>query len=154
MNRHGFAGGGSLLLVPIIAGLARLHFDVEMLDLLPANVPAVQGLKLYQQHFANARELIVTVRAPDREDRRTSREIHRRKLLQRETNLVADATWQPPWLEHPEQTAELIAYLWLNQPPETFATLAAQLSETNLARFSPRRATNWPPRFRPMKLPS
>ena len=106
-----------LLLLPIIAGLARLHFDVEVLDLLPANVPAVQGLKLYQQHFANARELIVTVKATNREAaEQAAKSIT--ENLQRATNLVADATWQPPWLEHPDQTAELIAYLWLNQPPE------------------------------------
>src|SRR5271154_2683614 len=120
-----------LLLVPVVAGLARLHLDAEMLDLLPAGIPAVQGLKIYQQHFTDARELIVTVRAPDRETAG-----HAAKTiadhLQRATNLVATVTWQPPWLEHPEQTAELIAYLWLNQPPEKFAGLAAQLSETNL----------------------
>ena len=121
-----------LLLVPIIAGLARLHFDVEMLDLLPADVSAVQGLKIYQQHFTDARELIVTVRAPDRESAEsTAKSIA--ENLQRATNLVATVTWQPPWLEHPEQTAELIAYLWLNQPPKKFAQMAAQLSETNLA---------------------
>ena len=120
-----------LLLIPIAAGLARLHFDVEVLDLLPANVPAVQGLKLYQQHFANARELIVTVKAPDRE----AAELAAKSIaesLQRATNLVAAATWQPPWLEHPDQTAELIAYLWLNHSPEAFADFAAHLSETNL----------------------
>jgi predicted exporter/lauroyl/myristoyl acyltransferase len=123
-----------LLLIPIIAGLARLHFDVEVLDLLPSNVSAVQGLKLYQQHFANARELIVTVKASDREAaEQAAKSIA--ENLQRATNLVADATWQPPWLEHPEQTAELIAFLWLNQPPEQFANLAAQLSETNLANI-------------------
>ncbi len=120
-----------LLLVPIIAGLARLHLDVEMLDLLPAQVPAVQGLKIYQQHFADARELIVTVRAPDREAaEHTAKAIA--ENLQPATNLVATVTWQPPWQEHPEQTAELIAYLWLNQPPEKFAHLVRQLSETNL----------------------
>jgi hypothetical protein len=52
--------------------------------------------------------------------------------LRQETNLVADATWQPPWLEHPEQMAELIGYLWLNQPPEVFGQLADRLAETNL----------------------
>ena len=52
-------------LIPIILGFARLHFDVEVLDLLPAGVPAVQGLKMYQQHFTNARELLITVQAPD-----------------------------------------------------------------------------------------
>ena len=123
-----------LILIPIALGLARLHFDVEVLDLLPANVPAVQGLKIYQQHFANARELIVTVKAQNPE----SAEIAARSIaenLRVETNLVSDATWQPPWLEHPDQTAELIAYLWLNQPPEKFANLAAQLSETNLTNI-------------------
>ena len=131
MNRHWFRWWWLLLLVPIIAGLARLHLDTEMLDLLPAKVPAVQGLKLYQQHFTDARELIITVRAADRETtERTARAIA--DNLSRTTNLVATVTWQPPWLEHPEQTAELIAYLWLNQPPETFAQLAGQLSGTNL----------------------
>ena len=121
-----------LLLVPIIAGLARLQLDVEMLDLLPSKVPAVQGLKIYQQHFTDARELIVTVRAPDREAAgRTAKSIA--DQLQRATNLVATVTWQPPWSEHPGQTAELIAYLWLNQPPENFAQLAGRLSATNLA---------------------
>ncbi|MFZ0828762.1 MAG: MMPL family transporter [Verrucomicrobiia bacterium] len=133
MNRRWFRWWWLALLVPIIAGLARLHFDAEMLDLLPANIPAVQGLKIYQQHFTDARELIVTVRAPDRETaEQAAKSIA--KSLQGETNLVADATWQPPWLEHPGQTAELIAYLWLNQPPETFAHLAAQLSEPNLVQ--------------------
>ncbi len=131
MNRHCFRWWWLLLLVPIIAGLARLHLDAEMLDLLPAKVPAVQGLKIYQQHFTDARELIITVRAADRETaERTARAIA--DNLSRTTNLVATVTWQPPWLEHPEQTAELIAYLWLNQPPETFAQLAGQLSGTNL----------------------
>ena len=120
-----------LLLVPIVAGLARLHFDVEVLDLLPANVPAVQGLKIYQHHFANARELIVTVKAPNSEIAVTTAKSIAEKL-RAETNLVSDATWQPPWLEHPDQTGELIAYLWLNQPPEMFQHLAENLSETNL----------------------
>ena len=119
------------LLVPIIAGLARLHFDAEVLDLLPANIPAVEGLKLYQEHFANASELIIGVQAPDR-DAAEQAAATIAKSLARETNLIADATWRPPWLEHPEQTAQLIGYLWLNQPPEVFAHLATRLAETNL----------------------
>ena len=54
-----------LLLIPVAAGVARLRFDAEVLDLLPGNVPAVAGLKLYQQHFTNARELILTLQAAD-----------------------------------------------------------------------------------------
>jgi hypothetical protein len=120
------------LLLPMAAGLARLHFDADVLSLLPARIPAVQGLKIYQQHFANSRELILTVHAADAEAAKSAAQSIAGHLRQ-ESDLVADATWQPPWLEHPEQMAELIAYLWLNQPPEVFGQLAERLAETNLA---------------------
>ncbi|HXE43113.1 MAG TPA: hypothetical protein VN516_08820, partial [Candidatus Baltobacteraceae bacterium] len=120
-----------LFVIPIVAGLARLHFDTEVLDLLPANVPAVQGLKIYQQHFSNSREIIVTVKAPDAEIATTAAKSIADKLTA-QTNLISSVTWQPPWQEHPDQTAELIAYLWLNQPPEVFQQFANRLSETNL----------------------
>jgi predicted RND superfamily exporter protein len=111
--------------------MARLRFDAEVLDLFPAEVPAVEGLKLYQQHFINARELIITVYAPKSEiTEATAQTVAQRLRL--ETNLVSNVTWQPPWLEHPEQIAELIAHLWLNQPPEVFGQLANRLAEANL----------------------
>lgn len=121
-----------LLVPPMIVGLTRLHFDAELLNLLPSDVAAVKGLKLYQQHFANARELIITVRTPSSETAEAIAGSIGVKL-RRATNLVTDVTWQPPWLEHPEQTAELIAHLWLNQPPEIFAQLGQRLAQTNLA---------------------
>ena len=121
-----------LLLVPLVAGLARLHFDVEVLNLLPGDVPAVQGLKLYQQKFANAGELILTVRAPDGETTEAAaRELA--AVLAEHKPLVKQATWQPPWLEHPGQAAELVAHLWLNQPPEVFGALTNRLAPANLA---------------------
>src|SRR5437016_9679702 len=116
-----------LLLVPLILGVTRLRFDVEVLDLLPDNLKAVQGLKLYQQHFANARELIITLHAPDAEQA-TSAARAIAEHLRQETNLVSSVNWQPPWLEHPEQSAELIGYLWLNQPPEIFRELSNRLA--------------------------
>ena len=121
----------AILIIPVAAGFARLHFDADVLGLLPPNIPAVQGLKLYQEHFSNSRELIITVRAPDAESAQSAAQTVATKLSEN-TNLVAAATWQPPWLEHPEQMAELIAYLWLNQPPNIFNRLANSLSETNL----------------------
>src|SRR5437763_8378586 len=89
-----------LLLIAIGVGIYRLRFDVEVLNLLPAGEPVVEGLKLFQQHFANARELIITVRAPESDAaEQTARWLAER--LRPETNLVARATWEPPWLEHP-----------------------------------------------------
>lgn len=131
MNRRRIHWWLLLLLVPVGIGLARLRFDAEILDLLPSNVPAVQGLKLYQDHFSNARQLIVTVNAPTA----GAAESAARALaesLRGQTNLVEDVTWQPPWLEHPEQMAELLASLWYNQPPDIFNRLAVRLAETNL----------------------
>jgi len=124
--------GWWLLLLGLLAiGVARLRFDAEVLNLLPDNVPAVQGLKLFEKHFTNARELIITVTATNAELAETATRAIAGRLRQ-QTNLVTEVIWQPPWLEHPEQTAELIAHLWLNQPPEAFAQLADRLAETNL----------------------
>ncbi len=119
-----------LLLIPLALGLARLRFDVEVLNLLPGNLPVVQGLKLFQQHFASAEELIITLDG----DAAESTEASARALvehLRTKTNLVGSAMWQSPWNEHPEQAAELAAAVWLNQPPEAFTALATRLTGTN-----------------------
>jgi uncharacterized protein len=116
-----------LLLLP---GLFRLRFDVDVLNLLPENVPAVQGLKLHQKYFANANELIITIRAADAEaTERAARSVA--EQLRQHADLVRGVIWQAPWMENPAQSAELIAYLWLNQPPEKFGELTNRLSEAN-----------------------
>jgi predicted RND superfamily exporter protein/lauroyl/myristoyl acyltransferase len=120
-----------LLLVLLGLGLSRLRFDPEILNLLPTDQPTVQGLKLYQAHFANARELIITLRAPDGElAERLAGALAKR--LRQETNLIAGVSWQAPWMEHPEQAAEIVACLWFNQPPESFGTLTNRLAPEHL----------------------
>ena len=120
------------LLIPLALGLWRLRFDVEVLHLLPGNSPVVQGLKFYQENFSDARQLILTVRAPEAD----AAEHAARALavtLRRATNLAAEVTWRPGWEEHPDQSAELVAYLWLNQPPEVFGALTNRFAPANLA---------------------
>ena len=120
-----------LLAVPAAIGLWHVRIDVEMLNLLPPDQPAVQGLKLYQQYFANARELIITIRAPEAEEaERVAGALAVR--LRRETNLVAGVSWQPPWMEQPAQVAEVVACLWFNQPPESFSALSNRLAPGHL----------------------
>lgn len=121
----------TILVIPVAIGFATLHFDADVLSLLPPGIPAVQGLKLYQEHFSNSRQLIVTLHAGDAESARAAAKSIA-TALQQNSNLVTGATWQPPWLEDPAQMAELIAYLWLNQPPDVLARLAHNLAETNL----------------------
>jgi uncharacterized protein len=112
-------------------GLSRLRLDTQVLNLLPESLPSVQGLRLYEEHFANANELLVVLKGED-----PSRlQLAARELAARFrslTNTVSDAFWTPPWLEHPEQTAELTAYLWLNQPTNFFADLIERLAHQNL----------------------
>jgi predicted RND superfamily exporter protein/lauroyl/myristoyl acyltransferase len=121
-----------LLGVLVSAGIARLRLDVDVLDLLPDDVPVVHGLKLYQRNFTDSSELLLTVRGPDA----AKAEAATRSLtmaLRGETNLVSGVVWEPVWLEHPSQAAELIAYLWLNQAPADFAALTNRLSSSNIA---------------------
>jgi predicted RND superfamily exporter protein/predicted LPLAT superfamily acyltransferase len=120
-----------LLVVAVCLGLARLRFDVDILDLLPPDEPTVQGLKLYQQHFTNARELVVTLRAPESDPaERLAGELAAH--LRQQTNLVEDVTWQPPWMERPDQLGELLGWLWFNQPPGDFAALTNRLAPDQL----------------------
>jgi predicted RND superfamily exporter protein/lauroyl/myristoyl acyltransferase len=120
-----------ILAVLAVIGTWRVRIDVEMLNLLPPDQPAVQGLKLYQQYFANARELIITLRAPDAEKAERLAGALATQLRE-ETNLVAGVSWQPPWMEQPVQVAELVAWLWLSQPPETFRALSNRLAAGHL----------------------
>jgi uncharacterized protein len=121
----------ALLVVAVAAGFCRLRFDVDVLNLLPPDEPTVQGLKLYQQHFANSRELVITLRAPEAEQaERLAKELAAR--LRQETNLIAAVSWQPPWVDEPGQMAELLACLWLSQPPESFAALTNRLAPDQL----------------------
>ncbi|MSU35474.1 MAG: hypothetical protein EXS36_10235 [Pedosphaera sp.] len=104
---------------------------MDILDLLPPDETTVQGLKLYQHHFTNARELIVTLRAPEAEQaERLAGELAVR--LRQHPNLVEEVTWQPPWMETPEQLGELLGWLWFNQPEEFFGTLINRLAPDRL----------------------
>ena len=120
-----------LLGVAVCLGLWRLRFDADILDLLPPDEPTVQGLKLYQQYFSNARELVITIRASDA-DRAERLAGALAARLRQQTNRVAGVTWQPPWMEAPEQMAELLGCLWFNQPPESFAALTNRLAPDQL----------------------
>ena len=120
-----------LLIVAVGLGFWRLRFDVDILNLLPPDEPTVQGLKLYQQHFTNARELVITLRAQEAEQaERLAGALAVR--LRQQTNLVASVSWQPPWMENPAQMGELLGWFWFNQPPGDFAALTNRLAASQL----------------------
>jgi predicted exporter/lauroyl/myristoyl acyltransferase len=86
---------------------------------------------LQQKYFANARELLVTVRSSDPE---ISRQVASNLVvhLLADTNLVRDARWQAPWLQNPGDAARNLGWIWLQQPPSAFNELAERLSTNHL----------------------
>jgi predicted RND superfamily exporter protein len=120
-----------ILILAVGLGFWRLRFDVDVLDLLPSDEPTVQGLKLYEKHFTNARELVVSLRAGDAAlAEKLAASLADR--LRQQTNLVAEVSWQAPWMEHPEQLGELLACVWLSQPSADFSALTNRFTPDKL----------------------
>lgn len=113
------------IILMVVGGL-RLRFDVEVLNLLPRQLPEVQGLRLYNEHFSDARELVVTVAGPDRETAAHAAQTIGESLRIR-PNLVSQAHWKTPWQEDPGQLGSLLGYLWKNAPPGELEQLAERL---------------------------
>ena len=122
---------GLAFLALIIGGLARLRFDADILSLLPRSLPAVRGLQLQQKHFANARELLVTIACESPEPGRIAASNIVARLLG-QTNLVRDARWEAPWLQSPRDAAHNLGWMWLQQPPAVFNELAERLTSNHI----------------------
>lgn len=119
------------LLIPAGVGLARLRLDVEILNLLPERLGVSRGLKIHQRAFSDAKELVVTVEGKDPEVVEAAAK-GLAELLRQDTQQVERVNWQPAWQENPRQAAELIGYLWLNQPPEAFRSFSDRLMPEHL----------------------
>lgn len=140
--------GWLLLIVPLLAGVARLRLDVEILNLLPAGLPVVEGLKLHLKHFSDARELIIAVEASDAESTEsTARALA--QMLREHPDLVDAVIWQPGWMGDPRDAMEIVAYTWMNQPPTLFGAWTNQLApahvDERLAETRERLATSLSP---------
>lgn len=112
-------------------GLSRLRFDTEVLNLLPPGLSVAEGLKQHQRNFTDARQLLVTVEAASATEAAAAA-ARIAETLRLRTNLVANVDWQPPWVEHPGEMAEILAYLRLQQSPDSFAALEARLDPARL----------------------
>lgn len=125
--------GWLLGLAPLLGlGLARLCLDADVLNLLPARLPEVRGLQLHQRYFAPETELVILVAALEAEAaEQAARSLA--EALRRAPSVVDAAHWQPPGAEDPAAAAALLAWFWINQPPEIFQVLADRLEPGPLA---------------------
>jgi predicted exporter len=113
-----------LLILSAIVGLAvfsakTIEFDTDPLNLLPEDMPEVSGLRLYQEHFGQDIDLILTIEGEDPFDVEDATRSLAESLTSAK-NLVERADWQPPGMDDLSLYGELLAYAWLNAPPEDF----------------------------------
>lgn len=135
--RHPVRTIACLLLAGALAILllaSREQFDSDILALLPANVPAVEGLKIYQHEFAQARELAFFFESP--EDPAILQEF--RTFF---TGRLAEQPWVVRWMDAPptempgavRSLVPFAAPLLLNLPPEEFQNQLRSLEPGALA---------------------
>lgn len=115
----------ALLILATGLGLSRIRVDANVLNLLPQNLVAVRGLKIFLGHFGQPRELIVMVEASDPAEAGALVDSLADDLRATSTLTVQSA---PPWAADPRELVPLAAYAILNQEPEKFHTTLEKLS--------------------------
>lgn len=115
-----------------LLGLSRISFDVDILKMLPQDLPQVRGLGLFLKNFSQSDQLILTVEAdsPEAADQVTEAIAQRLQARPELTRLVVSKS---PWESSPADLGELAAYLSLNSSQETFAALHARLAPAQRA---------------------
>ena len=109
-------------------GLFRLRFDADVLNLLPADLPAVGALKLHQQRFATGAETLITLSASEAGVAAKAAESVANRLRSM-PEIARSVHWQSPWLENTGDAVENLAWLWLQQDPAALSSLLDRLGQ-------------------------
>ncbi len=109
-------------------GLFRLKFDADVLNLLPAELPAVGALKLHQQRFATGAETLITLSGAEAGDAAKAAERVANRLRSM-PEIARSVHWQSPWLENTGDAVENLAWLWLQQDPAALSSLLDRLGQ-------------------------
>ena len=118
-----------LVLVVVLSWVAlrKVHFSANPLDALPDDIPEVSTLKIYESAFSGTNDVFVAITHPDplvTEELMGS--LHR--FLSPYTGLFRSLVWQAPWDDEPARAAELLAFSWINAPPEKIGAFAEALT--------------------------
>lgn len=123
----------SFLLLVIVAGgfgVSRLDFDVDPLSLLPQGLPGLQGTRLLREQKRNL--LLISVQAEDPSLVEVTAEALAEHLSAR-PELCASVRSKSLLQSDPAIIAEVVAYLWLNAPPQEVQKLIASLDPASIA---------------------
>lgn len=129
MNRSRFLAILLALLAAtyVAAGLSRIGFDIDILEILPRGLSQAKGLSLYLANFARSDELIVTFSSGSAaETDEAVASLCRDLAAHRE--LVEKVIQEPPWEKDPAGLSDMAAYLLVNAPTATVRRVMERLS--------------------------
>ncbi|TVZ40184.1 putative exporter [Alteromonadaceae bacterium 2753L.S.0a.02] len=107
-----------------------VQFNADVFDLLPKGAATVEGLQRYQHSFGSSEAVILTLECDDAEI--LDSVVPELAMHFQNNGIAKSAVWQNPLGENQQALGELIAYLWLNAPPEKLAELQEKLSTKGL----------------------
>lgn len=110
-------------------GVSRLDFDVDPLSLLPQELPGLQGTRLLREQKRNL--LLIAVQADDPALVEVTAEALAEHLAAK-PELCASVRSKSLIQSDPAIIAEVVAYLWLNAPPQEVAKLVSSLDPAAL----------------------
>ncbi|WP_395749480.1 MMPL family transporter [Prosthecobacter sp.] len=110
-------------------GISRLDFDVDPLSLLPQELPGLQGTRLLREQKRNL--LLIAVQAEDPALVEVTADALAEHLAAK-PELSASVRSKSLLQSDPAIIAEVVAYLWLNAPPQEVAKLAASLDPASI----------------------
>jgi predicted exporter len=120
------------ILLVIVAGwfgISRLDFDVDPLSLLPQELPGLQGTRLLREQKRNL--LLIAVQADDPALVEVTADALAEHLAAR-PELCASVRSKSLLQSDPAIIAEVVAYLWLNAPPQEVEKLVSSLDPASL----------------------
>lgn len=109
-------------------GLSRITLNVDVLALLPADLPQVQGVRIFYQQFSRGDELIVTLEGDGAETGAKALA----DLLRGRDDLIRSVVWNLPLQSDPQVAADLLAYMWVNADPVATRELVSNLSPNHI----------------------
>lgn len=121
----------ALILIFILVtgfGFSRITLNVDVLALLPQDLPEVKGVKIFYRHFSRPDELVITLEGGHAGEAAETLVAE----LEKHSGLVDSVVWNLPLQSDPQAAADLLAYLWFNAEPSAVAALKSRLEPQTL----------------------